>query len=165
MKPKRQNKPSRKIYNFNKADSDNFKSMLREECDRFLQSNPELRLVDEKWDLFKECIQKGIDKFVPHHMSKGKQNHPWIDRDLIRYIDGRTLNWIQGFLSGREQCVVVNGSHSSWMPVRSGVPQGSVLGPTLFLIYINDIADEVNSTIRLFADDSILYREVKGTED
>ena len=51
------------------------------------------------------------------------------------------------------------------MPVRSGVPQGSVLGPTLFLIYINDIADEVNSTMRLFADDSILYQEVKGTED
>jgi hypothetical protein len=51
------------------------------------------------------------------------------------------------------------------MPVRSGVPQGSVLGPTLFLLYINDIADEVNSTIRLFADDSILYREIRGEED
>ena len=80
-------------------------------------------------------------------------------------IDGKTLNWIQGFLSKREQCVVINGTHSSWKPVRSGVPQGSVLGPTLFLLYINDIADEVKSTMRLFADDSILYREIKCDED
>lgn len=80
-------------------------------------------------------------------------------------LNGKTLNWIQGFLSEREQCVVVNGAHSSWKPVRSGVPQGSVLGPTLFLLYINDIADEVNSTMRLFADDSILYREIKGPKD
>ena len=89
VNPKRQNKPARKIYNFNKADSDNFKSMLREECDRFLQSNPELRSVDENWDWFKECIQKGIDKFVPHRMSKGKQSHPWIDRDLVRQMHKR----------------------------------------------------------------------------
>ena len=53
----------------------------------------------------------------------------------------------------------------SWTPVRSGVPQGSVSGSTLFLIYINDIAEGLNSTIRLFADDCILYREIKGQDD
>ena len=128
----------------------------------------ETQLIDAVQD-WSECLNrsgqtdvllldfsKAFDK-VPHQRLAVKLRHYG--------IDGRTLNWIQGFLSGREQCVVVNSSHSSWMPVRSGVPQGSVLGPTLFLIYINDIADEVNSTMRLFADDSILYREVKGTED
>ena len=50
-------------------------------------------------------------------------------------------------------------------PLPSGVPQGSVLGPVLFLLYINDITDQIQSTMRLFADDSIVYREIKNTCD
>ena len=73
-------------------------------------------------------------------------------------INGSTANWIKGFLSNRKQQVLVNGSSSSLSDVISGVPQGSVLGPTLFLIYINDITDGLNSPMRLFADDSIIYR-------
>ena len=61
--------------------------------------------------------------------------------------------------------VSVNGTHSSPRPVPSGVPQGSVLGPVLFLLYINDITEHIKSTMRLFADDSILYREIKNTCD
>lgn len=80
-------------------------------------------------------------------------------------IRGNTLLWIEDFLSGRMQSVVVNGTHSKWSPVISGVPQGSVLGPTLFLLYINDIASEVDSTLRLFADDSILYKEINSMDD
>jgi hypothetical protein len=80
-------------------------------------------------------------------------------------IRGKTVNWIQDFLAGREQCVAVNGTHSKWSPVTSGVPQGSVLGPTLFLVYINDIATDIKSTLRLFADDSILYREINCSDD
>ena len=61
--------------------------------------------------------------------------------------------------------VIINGSSSSWAPVTSGVPQRTVLGPLLFLIYINDIAVDIKSTIRLFADDCVLYREIKSHND
>ena len=68
------------------------------------------------------------------------------------------LNWFRDYLSLRKQRVVINGQSSSWGNVSAGVPQGSVLGPLLFLIYINDITDEAQSSeIRLFADDTILY--------
>ena len=72
-------------------------------------------------------------------------------------ICGKTAAWIKAFLSNRSQVVSVNGSHSSSRPVPSGVPQGSVLGPVLFLLYINDITEHIQSTMRLFADDSIIY--------
>ena len=89
LKPKRQNKPVRKIYSFHKADSDKLKSMLREENDKFFQSDPDLRSVDENWIWFKECIDRGIEELVPHRMYNGKQSHPWIDRDLIRQMRKR----------------------------------------------------------------------------
>ena len=69
----------------------------------------------------------------------------------------QVTNWVRSFLEGRTQEVVVDGCLSSTCDVSSGVPQGSVIGPTLFLIYINDLADCVNSGIRLFADDTVIY--------
>ena len=67
-------------------------------------------------------------------------------------IDGKTNTWIENFLSNRSQSVLVEGACSSSIPIISGVPQGSVLGPCLFLFYINDIADGLSSSVRLFAD-------------
>ena len=74
-------------------------------------------------------------------------------------ITGKTQNWIKSFLSNRKQRVSVNGALSDITAVTSGVPQGSFLGPVLFLLYINDINGNIKSPIRLFADDSIIYTE------
>lgn len=72
-------------------------------------------------------------------------------------IRGIVLNWIAAFLHNRKQRVVINGTSSELLSVDSGVPQGSVLGPLLFLLYINDISLNISSTVRLFADDLIMY--------
>ena len=69
------------------------------------------------------------------------------------------------FLAYLKQAVVVDGSRSSWRDVTSGVPQGSVIGPTLFLLYINDIQDNIQSTMKLFADDCAIYREICKEDD
>ena len=79
-------------------------------------------------------------------------------------IGGKTLKWVDSFLYYRQQRVVL-GAKSDWAPVLSGVPQGTVLGPLLFSLYINDISTDIDSEIRLFADDCVCYREIKDTED
>ena len=80
-------------------------------------------------------------------------------------VIGRTLNWITDFLSRGQQRVVFNDSISSWQPVKSGIPQSSVLGPVLFLIYINTMPDKITSKIYLFADDAKLYRQIEDKLD
>ena len=69
-------------------------------------------------------------------------------------IKGSLLRWLESFLTGRRQRVAVNGNLSSWAPVDSGVPQGSVLGPLLFICYVNDMPEVVHSALRMFADDT-----------
>lgn len=80
-------------------------------------------------------------------------------------IRSNVLNWISAFLGDRSQRVVVAGEESDSVPVTSGVPQGSVLGPILFLIYINDLPDNIVSQVRLFADDTALYLTMEGADD
>ena len=72
-------------------------------------------------------------------------------------ISFQVTAWIDAFLSDRVQRVAVDGVESNEAAVASGVPQGSMLGPALFLFYINDLPDVLNSTVRSFADDTILY--------
>ena len=72
---------------------------------------------------------------------------------------------VNAFLCYRQQRVVVNGVKSDWAPVVSGVPQETVLGPLLFSLHINYITADIESEIRLFADDCVCYREIKDKED
>ena len=68
---------------------------------------------------------------------------------------------MENYLTGRQQRVVLNGQNSSWKNILAGVPQGSVLGPLLFLIYINDLPNGIESICKIFADDTSLFSEVK----
>jgi len=77
----------------------------------------------------------------------------------------KSFDWISSFLLGRKQSVLVNGVLSSLGSVLSGIPQGTVLGPLLFIIFINDILDEVRSDGYLFADDTKLVKQITNKED
>ena len=80
-------------------------------------------------------------------------------------IKGKLLNWIEHYLADRTQCVVVRGKSSPRIHVQSGVPQGTVLGPLLFLAYINDMPYSVSSSLALFADDSFLHKIIREVTD
>ena len=75
-------------------------------------------------------------------------------------ISGELLHTLSDFLSNRKQMVVLNGQNSSWANVHAGVPQGSILGPLIFLIYISDLSDNLTSNAKLFADDTSLFSVV-----
>ena len=75
-------------------------------------------------------------------------------------VEGKLLNLIKNFLSERYQRVVLNGQHSEWEKINAGVPQGSILGPLLFLIYINDLSKNLESDVKLFADDTSIFSVV-----
>ena len=101
-------------------------------------------------------FQKAFDK-VPHK------------RLLLKVcshgIGGNISSWIESWLNNRDQRVVLNGWASDWKDVSSGVPQGSVLGPLLFLLYINDIEDDITSKLLKFADDTKIFRSVANIDD
>ena len=81
-------------------------------------------------------------------------------------ISGSLLKWFKTYLSNRQQLVSINGSQSSVVPVSSGVPQGSILGPLLFLVYINDLPQCVpNGKVYLFADDTKCSHSISSTSD
>ena len=96
---------------------------------------------------------KAFDK-VPHRRLVYKLEQYGIKGDL--------LLWIKNFLHDRQQRVTIGDSSSDWTPVSSGIPQGSVLGPILFLIYINDLPGAIDCCINFFADDAKLYLKVNS---
>ena len=124
-----------------------------------------LQLVE---DLGKQLIKGNQIDLVLLDFSKAfdKVNHLKLLFKLSQHgVKGNTLNWIRSFLLGRTQAVVLEGERSAEAPVTSGVPQGSVLGPLLFLLYINDLPQNITSQVRLFADDTAVYLTVTSSED
>ena len=94
---------------------------------------------------------------VPHRRLMGK---------LQSYgITGNILKWIEQFLTGRTEVVLVNGTHSVSADVLSGIPQGTVLGPLFFIIYINDILTNIGSDGYLFSDDTKIFRKFSTLND
>ena len=130
------------------------------ESQLLLTTNDLHRTLEENGqvDLILLDFSKAFDK-VPHSLLLHK---------LKNYgIDTAAVSWITAFLDGRTQEVLVEGQTSASSDVTSGVPQGSVLGPLLFLLFINDMPNYVSkdSTVRLFADDAVIYREIKTEQD
>ena len=80
-------------------------------------------------------------------------------------ISGDLYNLLENYLSGRLQRVILNDQTSSWTPILADVCQGSILGPFLFLIYINNLPDELKSSAKLFADDTSLFTIVKDENE
>ena len=125
----------------------------------------ELQLLQTTYDLALNLNNKGQTDVVLLDFSKAfdKVSHQHLLMKLQYYgIRGSTLDWIYSFLSSRSQRVVCGGHVSDPIDILSGVPQGSVLGPLLFLVYINDITNYASSSCRLFADDCILYRKINS---
>jgi len=124
-----------------------------------------LEVIDEWYEILDEGgnidtvyldFQKAFDT-VPHRRLMNK---------LYSYgIRGKVQQWIENFLSNRKQHVKIGNAMSSVAPVISGIPQGSVLGPILFLVFINDMPDAVQSYIKLFADDAKVYRPINAVSD
>ena len=90
-----------------------------------------------------------------------------LDFSKVEYYGVRStlLEWFGSFLHNRTQQAVVEGHYSTPCDITSGVPQGSVLGPALFLIYINDITTSIHSELQLFADDTLIYRPILSSSD
>ena len=107
----------------------------------------------EQMDAILLDFSKAFDK-VPHQDLLGKLQHYGVRGNLNR--------WIADNLTDRQQEVVLEGVHSKATEVTSGVPQGTVLGPLLFLVYINDMPEKISSATRIFADDLLVYRIIRS---
>jgi len=109
-------------------------------------------LVDIMYLDFQKAFDKVLHKRLLHKLA-------------AHGIRSELLLWIENWLSGRKQRVTLNGQSSSWKDVLSGVPQGLVLGPILFLIYINDVDESVACKVLKFADNTKICSVVNSQED
>ena len=136
-------------------------NMLSDLQSGFMPGDSTVNQLTYLYDFIAGALDKGKEiRAVFCDVSKAfdKVWHKGIIQKLKRCgIRGDLLDWFESYLENRLQCVVINGYTSDTRPVFAGVPQGSVLGPLLFIVYINDITEDINSNIRLFADDTSLY--------
>jgi len=133
-----------------------FRSGYSTETQLFVTVNDLLELYDKNKQVDILDFHKAFDT-VPHDQLLQK-----LDNYGVR---GNILQSLTCFLKNRKMNVVVKGEHSDSVPVESGVPQGTVLCPLMFLCHINDLPDTVESSVRLFADDCLLYRPIRFRND
>ena len=107
-------------------------------------------------DLIYLNCQKAFDP-VPHQRLLSKMKSYGIEGNIIK--------WLSSFVHNRLQRVVLIGASFHWAQVKNDLPQGSILGPLLFILYINDLPDNVTCEIKLFADDTKLYTTIKDTSN
>jgi hypothetical protein len=150
----------------------NFLSELRLLCEnqhgfrRFRSCLTQLLQLVHHW--FSVLDKQGaIDvAFLDFAKAFDKVSHPHLINKLKSYgISDPLIEWINNFLSGRKQRVVIDGHESNWLEVTSGVPQGSILRPLMFLVYINDLPSSVTSNVDLFADDSVIHHQISTSND
>ena len=122
--------------------------------------------IMEIWSSF---IDRGIPFdciYLDYAKAFDKVPHERLLKKLEAYgIKGKLHGWIRDFLTNRTQAVKINNDTSRPLPVKSGIPQGSVLGPILFIIYINDLPDSINSYLKIFADDTKIFRTIESMTD
>ena len=120
-------------------------------------------------ELWTDMMDKGLDwDCIYLDFSKAFDRVPHIRLQMKLEacgISGKVLDWLSSFLSNRRQSVALGSNHSEWQNVTSGIPQGSVLGPLLFVVFINDLPDQVQSFTKLFADDTKVFRAITSIED
>ena len=143
---------------------------ILKDCQHGFRSNRscESQLISLTQELHEHLEDKEQVDMIVLDFSKAfdKVGHKRLLKKLHNYgIRGNLLRWVLFFLLDRKQRVVVDGEHSEWVKMESGVPQGTVLGPIMFLAFINDLPDAVSSKVRLFADDCVMYRTVKDDND
>ena len=143
--------------------------LLSEEQHGFVQKKSCLTNLLESLEDWTQIIDNnnGLDIiFCDYKKAFDSVPHRRLIKKLAAYgIRGQVLQWIENFLTGRKQQVVVQGVSSSVEAVKSGVPQGSVLGPTLFILYVNELPELVQSNMKMFADDVKLYRKIESHTD
>ena len=110
----------------------------------------------DQMDMIILDFSKAFDK-VPHQRL--------ISKLQFYGIQGSTLSWIKSWVTSRSQSVIIDGMCLKSVDVTSGVPQGTVLGPLMFLLFINDMQDDLVCTLRLFADDALLYHKISHNDD
>jgi len=157
--------------------------IIKEHITNFLDSNDLINSSQHGFMSGKSCLSNLLDFFeiVSSEVDRGNSvDVIFLDfskafdkvphKKLLKKIQstgvrGTILDWIGNWLQNRQQRVVIEGESSKWVEVTSGVPQGSVLGPLLFIIYINDINNQIESKLNKFADDCKLMNKVNNNED